>query len=34
MKFDVSIFKESQKHLSTSEFITIQITESLWYQMT
>lgn len=34
MTFYVSIFKESQKLLSTFEFITIQIAETLWYQMT
>lgn len=34
MTFYVSIFKECQKLLSTFEFITIQIAEMLWYQMT
>jgi len=34
MTFYTSIFKESQKLLSTFEFIPIQITETLQYQMT
>lgn len=34
MTFYGSIFKESQKLSSTFEFVTTQIAESLWYQMT